>query len=121
MRYEVRHDPNPSFFFTPILYLTDTPSVHDDSHMVVHVLRDIAQEARSEDTHGTERDRDVVYPFVRLRVGQLASIHDHLVGAWDVFDAWELFEEGENGLRGATVSKYSNTLGVVSRLYEPFR
>lgn len=57
---------------------TDFPSLDDDGHMVVHIFRDIPQEARRNDAHSTERNADVVHILVALRVGNLACLDDRV-------------------------------------------
>jgi hypothetical protein len=68
--------------------------------MVVHVLLDVAQKARSQDADRTKSDRDVVYPLVRLRISDLTGIDDHFISTGHALDARERLKLGDEGCTG---------------------
>ena len=53
--------------------------LHDDRNMVVHVLANVSQEARGNDTDSAKRDAHVVDVLVRLSVSDLAGRNHQLV------------------------------------------
>jgi hypothetical protein len=74
--------------------------LHGHRNMVVHVLADVSQEARSDDTDRTKPDAHVVDVLVRLSVSNLAGRNDQFVCARyaaNARDHVELFEEGRPG------------------------
>jgi hypothetical protein len=68
--------------------------------MVVHVLADVSQEARSNDADRAKRDAHVVDVLVRFSVSNLAGRNHQFVCTRNTADAGngiELFEEGRAG------------------------
>ena len=68
--------------------------------MIIHVLVDIAQEARSDDTHRAKRNADQLHPPGALRKRNLARSDDNLVRrlvARDAGDQSDFVEEGGAG------------------------
>ena len=74
--------------------------LHDDRYVIVHVLVDIAQEARRDHAHPAKRDADQIHPPVALRIRNLPRRHDDLprrVVARDTGYQPEVFEQGGAG------------------------
>lgn len=85
--------PAPAF----ILLITRVLNLHDDGHMIVHVLIDIAQEARRDDAHPAKRDADQIDILVALGKGHLPGSHDDFprcLVARDAGDQSDFVEEG---------------------------
>ena len=65
--------------------------------MIIHILIDIAQKARRNNTHPAKRNADQVHPPVALRICNLPRFHDNLprrVIARDTGYQLDFFEEG---------------------------
>lgn len=58
---------------------SSNPSLHDNRHMVIHVLVNIPQKARRNDTHTTECNACQVHILVTLGVCQLTRRNHHIV------------------------------------------
>ena len=85
------HPPSCTPFFSDL---------HNNRHMIIHVLIDIAQKARRNNTHPAKRKADQVHPPVALRIRNLAGSHDNLprcVIARDTGYQLYFFEEGGTG------------------------
>ena len=48
--------------------------------MIIHVLGNIPQKARGNDTHAPKRNTRKIHILVALRIRQLARLHHHLIG-----------------------------------------
>lgn len=70
--------------------------LHDDRNMIVHVLADVSQKARSDNADGAERNAHVVDILVRLSVRDPACRNHQFVCTRDTADARDgvkLFQE----------------------------
>ena len=68
--------------------------------MIVHVLIDVAQEARRDDAHPAKRNADQIHPLVALRKRNLPRPHDDFVRrlvARDARDQFDVLDEGGAG------------------------
>ena len=93
--------------FSPHAVLLDIPlqdcpqdTLHDNGHMVIHVLVNITQKARRNDAHPAKGNANQVHPPVALRKGNLPRSDDDLpsrVIAGDARYQPEFFEEGGAG------------------------
>lgn len=53
-------------------------NLHNDGHMIIHVLIDVAQKAGCNNTHPAKRNADQVHPPVALRIRNLPGSDDNL-------------------------------------------
>lgn len=71
--------------------------MHNNGNIVIHIIPNILQEQRSDDTDSAEPDTSVVHPLVALRVGDLPRCDDCVVGSFvacDTGDVADFVEEG---------------------------
>jgi hypothetical protein len=74
--------------------------MHNNSNMIVHILRDIAQEARRDDTDTTKCNAHVVDILVSLRVRELTCVYYQLVRPWSALDARKLVKQRQQRSSG---------------------
>lgn len=60
--------------------------MHNNRHMIVHILTDIAEKASSHNTDGAKPDASKIHILVTLRIRQLAGLDDDLEGRLVVAD-----------------------------------
>ena len=63
--------------------------------MIIHILRDIAQEASSDAAHAAERNADQVDVLICGRIRYLTGIHDHLRASRNGFDGGDFCDRVE--------------------------
>lgn len=73
--------------------------MHNNRHMIIHIVPYIPQKASRKDRNTPEPNTSIVHPLIALRVGDLPGRHDRLVRCLAAIDAREMVELVEQ--RGA--------------------
>lgn len=71
--------------------------MHNNSHIIIHVIANIFQEQRSDDANPSKPNTSVIHPLVALGIGDPPRSDDRVVGGFVACDAGDVAEFVEEG------------------------
>lgn len=66
--------------------------MHDDRNVIVHILVDITQKKRRQDTHSTESNTGQIYQPIALYKSLLSRFHYNIIGSSISFYTWDVVQ-----------------------------